>query len=220
MPSRRDDHQYLGRVDHTLHRQPPVSTGALWVSRASMPAVSIDGNIFTQRVRPHLAEHGLLGQRHLHRQPEPAEQPGGDVQPHQQRQLPDLSARLLVARHQRLQRRDAAVVLQRQRLFRHQQRRHEHVPAQRVPGRRHASAGRRARHELATGVDYSYGQGDIVNNFRANGRFTFSGAAPFTGDALADFMLGKFSSFEQGDRRVQEHPDALRSRRSSRTRSA
>jgi hypothetical protein len=55
----------------------------------------------------------------------------------------------------------------------------------------------RGRHEVATGFDYSFGQGDIVNNFRANGRFTFSSAAPFTGDALADFLLGKFSSFEQ-----------------------
>ena len=54
------------------------------------------------------------------------------------------------------------------------------------------------RHEIATGVDYSYGQGDIVNNFRANGRFSFSGGAPFSGDALSDFLLGKFSSFEQG----------------------
>ena len=52
-------------------------------------------------------------------------------------------------------------------------------------------------HELATGIDYSYGQGDIVNNFRANGRFTYSNAAPFSGDALVDFYLGKFSSFEQ-----------------------
>ena len=55
----------------------------------------------------------------------------------------------------------------------------------------------KGRHEIATGIDYSYGQGDIVNNFRANGRFTFSNAAPFTGDALVDFYLGKFSSFEQ-----------------------
>jgi hypothetical protein len=55
----------------------------------------------------------------------------------------------------------------------------------------------KGRHEVATGFDYSYGQGDIVNNFRANGRFTFSNAAPFSGDALADFFLGKFSSFEQ-----------------------
>jgi hypothetical protein len=56
----------------------------------------------------------------------------------------------------------------------------------------------KGRHEIATGIDYSYGKGDIVNNFRANGRFTYSGAAPFTGDALADFFVGKFSSFEQG----------------------
>lgn len=56
----------------------------------------------------------------------------------------------------------------------------------------------RGRHELAAGFDYSYGQGDIVNNFRANGRYTFSSAAPFTGDALANFFLGRFSSFEQG----------------------
>ena len=37
-----------------------------------------------------------------------------------------------------------------------------------------------------------------MNNFRANGRYTFNGSAPFSGDALVDFMLGKFSSFEQG----------------------
>ena len=59
-------------------------------------------------------------------------------------------------------------------------------------------AGRWARTTSSFGADYAYGQGDIVNNFRANGRYTFSGGAPFTGDALADFMLGKFSSFEQG----------------------
>lgn len=56
----------------------------------------------------------------------------------------------------------------------------------------------RGRHEVATGIDYSYGKGDIINNFRANGRYTFNNAAPFTTDALADFMLGKFQSFEQG----------------------
>ena len=56
----------------------------------------------------------------------------------------------------------------------------------------------KGRHEIATGFDYSYGEGDIVNNFRANGRYTFSNAAPFSGDSLVDFYLGKFSSFEQG----------------------
>jgi hypothetical protein len=54
------------------------------------------------------------------------------------------------------------------------------------------------KHDLSFGADYAYGEGDIVNNFRANGRYTFSGGAPFSGDALADFVLGKFSSFEQG----------------------
>lgn len=56
----------------------------------------------------------------------------------------------------------------------------------------------KGRHEIATGVDYSYGKGDIINNFRANGRYTFNNAAPFTGDALADFLLGEFQTFEQG----------------------
>ena len=56
----------------------------------------------------------------------------------------------------------------------------------------------KGRHEIATGIDYSYGKGDIINNFRANGRYTFNNAAPFTGDALADFLLGEFQSFEQG----------------------
>ncbi len=56
----------------------------------------------------------------------------------------------------------------------------------------------KGRHEIAGGVDYSYGKGDIINNFRANGRYTFNNAAPFTSDALADFLLGKFQSFEQG----------------------
>ncbi|MBO0857250.1 MAG: TonB-dependent receptor, partial [Chloracidobacterium sp.] len=54
------------------------------------------------------------------------------------------------------------------------------------------------RHELSFGGDYSYGQGDIVNNFRANGQFGWSSSAPFTGDALADFFLGKFATFVQG----------------------
>ncbi len=56
----------------------------------------------------------------------------------------------------------------------------------------------KGRHEVAGGIDYSYGKGDIVNNFRGNGRYTFNNAAPFTGDALADFLLGKFQSFQQG----------------------
>ena len=40
--------------------------------------------------------------------------------------------------------------------------------------------------------------GDINNDYRTNGYFTFDGSAPFTGDALADFMIGKFYNLEQG----------------------
>src|SRR5262245_35526813 len=54
------------------------------------------------------------------------------------------------------------------------------------------------RHDLSFGGDYSYGQGDIVNNFRANGQFGWTNSAGFTGDALADFFLGKFATFTQG----------------------
>ena len=54
------------------------------------------------------------------------------------------------------------------------------------------------RHDLSFGGDYSYGQGDIVNNFRANGQFGWANSAGFTGDALADFFLGKFGTFTQG----------------------
>jgi outer membrane receptor protein involved in Fe transport len=54
------------------------------------------------------------------------------------------------------------------------------------------------RHDLSFGGDYSYGQGDIINNFRANGQFGWANSAPFTGDALSDFFLGKFATFVQG----------------------
>jgi hypothetical protein len=54
------------------------------------------------------------------------------------------------------------------------------------------------QYDLSFGGDYSYGQGDIVNNFRANGQFGWASSAPFTGDALADFFLGKFATFVQG----------------------
>ncbi len=195
-PSESDDHQYLGRVDHTFtnnHRM----YGRFWVSRASQPPVLEDGNILSsafgrtwQNTVASVNDTYLIGQNLL-------EQPGRDVQPDEQLQLPDLSPRLLDARHQRLQRRDAAVVLQRGRLFRHQQRRHEHVPPRTSCRSWTRVRWTKGRHEIATGIDYSYGQGDIVNNFRANGRYSYSNAAPFSGDALVDFYLGKFSSFEQ-----------------------
>lgn len=56
----------------------------------------------------------------------------------------------------------------------------------------------KGRHSFSFGGEYGHGLGDIDNNFRGNGDFTFSSAAPFTGDALADFMVGKFSNLTQG----------------------
>jgi hypothetical protein len=57
----------------------------------------------------------------------------------------------------------------------------------------------RGGHQLSFGGEYGRGSDDVTNNFRANGRFTFNGgSAPFTGDSFADFLVGKFSDFQQG----------------------
>lgn len=56
----------------------------------------------------------------------------------------------------------------------------------------------KGKHQISFGGEYGYGIGDIVNNFRANGQFAWSSAAPFTGDALADFFVGKFERLTQG----------------------
>lgn len=54
------------------------------------------------------------------------------------------------------------------------------------------------RHSVSFGGEVGHGIGNIVNNYRSNGYFSFDSSAPFTGNALADFMLGKFSNLEQG----------------------
>jgi hypothetical protein len=56
----------------------------------------------------------------------------------------------------------------------------------------------KGKHQISMGGEYGHGLGDINNDYRANGYFTFDGSAPFTGDALADFMIGKFYNLEQG----------------------
>jgi hypothetical protein len=53
-------------------------------------------------------------------------------------------------------------------------------------------------HQISIGVEYGHGADTVLNNFRANGRFTFNSAAPFTGDAFADFLIGKFYTIQQG----------------------
>lgn len=56
----------------------------------------------------------------------------------------------------------------------------------------------KGHHSISFGGEYGHGAGDTKNNFRGNGHFTFSGDSPFTGDSLADFLIGKFGGFEQG----------------------
>jgi len=56
----------------------------------------------------------------------------------------------------------------------------------------------KGKHNLTFGGEYGRGSNDIINNFRANGQWSFNGAAPFTTDGLADFMLGSFNSLTQG----------------------
>ncbi len=60
------------------------------------------------------------------------------------------------------------------------------------------------RHQLAFGVDARRLEMNIVNNQQVNGISTFSGN--ITGDALADFLLGKMSSYVQGN----PNPNAMR----------
>ena len=137
-PSDDDDHQWLGRVDHAFtdkHRM----YGRFWVSRASTPAVLLDGNILSsafgrtwQNTVVSVNDTYILKPNLLNNLVVTFNRTNND-------NFQIYPARLLDARHQRLQRRDAAVVLQRRRLLRHQQRRHEHVPAQRSPDRGHGA---------------------------------------------------------------------------------
>jgi hypothetical protein len=56
----------------------------------------------------------------------------------------------------------------------------------------------KARHQLTLGGEYGYGIGNVINNFTANGQWTFNSQANFTGDALADFLVGRFNTLRQG----------------------
>ena len=62
----------------------------------------------------------------------------------------------------------------------------------------------RGSHQFAFGVDARRLQMNIVNNQQVNGISSFTGT--ITGDALADFMLGKMSSYVQGN----PNPNAMR----------
>ncbi len=56
----------------------------------------------------------------------------------------------------------------------------------------------KGRHQLSIGVEAGYGVGDIINNYYGNGRFSFTDSAGFTGNAIADFLIGKYAYMEQG----------------------
>jgi hypothetical protein len=56
----------------------------------------------------------------------------------------------------------------------------------------------KGRHQLTFGGEYGYGVGDVVNNFTANGQWNFNAQAGFTGDALGDFLIGRFNTLRQG----------------------
>jgi hypothetical protein len=194
-PMNDDDHQYLGRADHSFtdkHRM----YGRFWVSRASTPPVLLDGNILsssfgrtwqntvaslndTYILAPNLLNNVVVtfnrtNNRNFQLYPPDYSTLGINVYNDKTPQwFFDVSGYFGINSG------DTNTFLRNEIQF--------------VDTVRWTTG----RHELATGIDYSYGQGDTVNNFRANGRFSFSNAAGFTGDALTDFFLGKFSQFQQ-----------------------
>jgi hypothetical protein len=194
-PTENDDHQYLGRVDHTFSNQ-HRAYGRVWVSRASTPPYLADGNILTSAfgrtwqntvisandtliLSPKLLNNLVVTYNRTNNdnfQIYPPDYPSIGINVHND-DAPQWFFN--VSGYFGINSGDTNTFTRNE--------------IQIVDTVRWTTG----RHELAAGVDYSYGEGDIVNNFRANGRFTFSNAAPFTGDALADFFLGKFSSFEQ-----------------------
>ena len=56
----------------------------------------------------------------------------------------------------------------------------------------------KGRHNLTFGGEYHRARGDIVNNFRAQGRFYFTRTAGYTGYDVADFLIGRWGEFIQG----------------------
>jgi Carboxypeptidase regulatory-like domain/TonB dependent receptor len=62
----------------------------------------------------------------------------------------------------------------------------------------------RGKHQLQFGVDARKLQLNIVNNQQSNGQFTFAGQ--YSGDNLADFLLGRISTFNDGN----PNPNTLR----------
>ena len=191
-----DDHQYLTRVDHMFTDKHRVY-GRFWVSRASTPPVLLDGNILSsafgrtwQNTVVSVNDTYLLSSNLLNNVVVTYNRTNNS---NFQIYPPDYSTLGInvynddtpqwffnVSGYFGINSGDTNTFLRNEFQF---------VDTVRWT---------KGRHELASGIDYSYGEGDTVNNFRANGRYTYSNAAPFSSDALVDFYLGKFSSFEQG----------------------
>jgi hypothetical protein len=62
----------------------------------------------------------------------------------------------------------------------------------------------KGKHQFGFGVDVRKLQLNIVNNQQSNGQFTFAGS--YSGDNLADFLLGRVSTFNDGN----PNPNTLR----------
>jgi Carboxypeptidase regulatory-like domain/TonB dependent receptor len=62
----------------------------------------------------------------------------------------------------------------------------------------------KGNHQLGFGVDVRKLQLNIINNQQSNGQFTFGGS--YSGDNLADFLLGRVSTFNDGN----PNPNTLR----------
>jgi hypothetical protein len=63
----------------------------------------------------------------------------------------------------------------------------------------------KGRYQISIGAEYGHGLGDINNDYRANGYFTFDGAAPFYGGCIGRFHDRQVLQSGARRWRVQEH---------------
>jgi hypothetical protein len=75
----------------------------------------------------------------------------------------------------------------------------------------HSWSWMRGRHEVVWGADLLREQSLLDQDFESVGRFDFAGR--FSGDNLADFMMGKPSAFTQVTPNCEPHPEFLRALR-------
>jgi hypothetical protein len=65
----------------------------------------------------------------------------------------------------------------------------------------------KGKHSISFGINIDKERSDIVNQYRTGGAFTFSGQ--ITGNALADFMLGRIGSMDQGMGEYKDNRDVF-----------